>query len=69
MYHVSSVVSNMYCKFLMECIKKKKKKKSRFLHAGIYCTAHTRREIPPTFRFHVTVVERNILIPNVLTKR
>ena len=22
MYHVSSVVSNMYCKFLMECIKK-----------------------------------------------
>ena len=23
MYHVSSVVSNMYCKFLMECIKKK----------------------------------------------
>ena len=32
-------------------------------------TAHARREIPPTFRFHVTVVERNILIPNVLTKR
>ena len=24
MYHVSSVVSNMYCKFLMECIKKTK---------------------------------------------
>ena len=35
MYHVSSVVSDMYCKFLMECIKKKKKKKkNQFMKVG-----------------------------------
>ena len=47
MYHVSSVVSNMYCKFLMECIKKKKKNLPKYFILRRY--TYTSRNDQPRF--------------------